>query len=316
MFPARRITLFASVLTTMVAAPALAQDRSRVSGTMTLTPAPVDREQVLLTRRARLGITVNLRVSPTDSIGALILGVTPNGPAARAGIRSGDIVVRFNGKLVTEGDKAAPEESAPGIRLVKLVSEINPGDSAVVQYRRVKAQRMATVVAGDEMAGNWVYSYSGPGGTGVLRSSPLPRAGVRRDAVSAFDFEIQADSLLFRPDSMLMTAVPLISRSRTPMPMAWVMGSPLANLELAPINPELGKYFGTAEGVLVINLPEDSKLGLKPGDVVLSVNSRMIRSPGHLINVLMSYGEEEAAVFQVMRQKTKQTVTGMVAKPR
>jgi hypothetical protein len=45
--------------------------------------------------------------------------------------------------------------------------------------------------------------------------------------------------------------------------------SPLGRLELAPINPELGQYFGTDEGVLIISAPKDAELGLKGGDVVL-----------------------------------------------
>jgi membrane-associated protease RseP (regulator of RpoE activity) len=310
MFPARRAALFASVLTTMVAAPALAQERPGVSGTITLTPGTINREQVLFTRRARLGVTINLKVSPTDSIGALILSVTPNGPAAKAGLRTGDIVVRFNGKLVTEGDKAEPYESAPGMRLIRLVAEVKPGDSTTVQYRRAKAQHMATVIAGDEPVNNWVYTFSGPAGGGVLRSTPLPRARVRRDGVSEFDYELRADSLFLRSDSMMSTT-PLIAR-RSPMPMAWIMGSPLANLELAPMNPDLGKYFGTEDGVLVINLPENSTLGLKPGDVVLAVDGRQVREPGSLFRALMSYEPGESLKFQVMREKKKQVVTGSV----
>ena len=38
-------------------------------------------------------------------------------------------------------------------------------------------------------------------------------------------------------------------------------GSPLGRLELAPLNPDLGQYFGTDEGVLVISAPKDSALG-------------------------------------------------------
>ena len=296
----------------LVATPALAQDRSRVSGgQVTVTPDRVDQVQVLTTRRARLGITINLLAAPTDSIGALIVGVTPNGPAARAGIRSGDIIVRFNGRLMTEGDRVEPDESAPGIRLIKLAAEVNPGDTATVLYRRAKAQRTTTVVAGDEPGVTWYSTTMLPGSRTNLQLMPAPltREGAN---VMRYDWQLRADTSLWRPDSFTMTVGPMITRRRAPMPMAWAMGSPLANLDLAPINPELGKYFGTSEGVLVINLPPDSKLGLKPGDVVLSVDSREIKGPGHLVNVLMSYGEDEPAVFLIMRQKSRMTVTGSV----
>jgi len=41
--------------------------------------------QFLMNRRARLGLKVNLRARETDSIGAYVDAVTPNGPAAMPG---------------------------------------------------------------------------------------------------------------------------------------------------------------------------------------------------------------------------------------
>lgn len=304
-----RGALAAAALVFSVNTGLVAQDGPRVSGTVTLTPS--ERIQVLTSRRMRLGVVVQMVAGPTDSIGALIVGVTPNGPASRAGIRSGDIVVRFNGKLVTEGDAPSddPERSVPGVRLIKLALGINPGDSVVVQYRRGKTQRVATVVAGDEPNSTWSYRTNGQlySGSGILTPQPLvsgTRPGRR------LDLEIRNDSMFFSSDSLALG--PMITRLQRPMPQAFLMGSPLANLELAPVNAELGRYFGTPEGVLVINLPEDSKLGLKPGDVVLSVDGRDIRSPGHLINVLLSYGPDEKVTLRIMRQKTRQSVSGTV----
>jgi S1-C subfamily serine protease len=112
----------------------------------------------------------------------------------------------------------------------------------------------------------------------------------------------------------MMSAIPLLTR-RSPMPMAWFMGSPLANLELAPMNPELGKYFGSDEGVLVINLPPNSTLGLKPGDVVLAVDGRQVRAPGPMLRALMSYERGESLKFQVVREKKKQIVAGTIGQP-
>ena len=51
-------------------------------------------------RRARLGIKVNLQARETDSIGAYVEAVTPSGPAAKAGIRSGDVITKLDGKSV------------------------------------------------------------------------------------------------------------------------------------------------------------------------------------------------------------------------
>src|SRR5215216_12119 len=52
--------------------------------------------QFVMSRRARLGLKVNLRARETDSIGAYVDAVTPNGPAAKAGIRSGDVIAKVD----------------------------------------------------------------------------------------------------------------------------------------------------------------------------------------------------------------------------
>src|SRR5919107_235999 len=75
--------------------------------------------QFVMNRRARLGLKVNLRARSTDSIGAYVDAVTPNGPAAKAGIRSGDIITRVGGKTVLAGGSAEAgrqRESLPGLR--------------------------------------------------------------------------------------------------------------------------------------------------------------------------------------------------------
>ena len=41
--------------------------------------------ELLLTRRARLGVTVDMRAQPNDSIGATLEAVTPGGPAFKGG---------------------------------------------------------------------------------------------------------------------------------------------------------------------------------------------------------------------------------------
>jgi S1-C subfamily serine protease len=78
------------------------------------------------------------------------------------------------------------------------------------------------------------------------------------------------------------------------------------------MNSDLGRYFGTAEGVLVIRAPADSRLGLKGGDVVVSVDGRPVASPGQLIRILGSYEGEEQFRMEVMRMKKKETVQGKV----
>src|SRR5213593_2075606 len=60
--------------------------------------------------RGRIGVVVKSEAdSETDKIGAKIEGVTPGGPAAKAGLKVGDIITKFNGTALA-GAKAEDEE--------------------------------------------------------------------------------------------------------------------------------------------------------------------------------------------------------------
>jgi S1-C subfamily serine protease len=92
----------------------------------------------------------------------------------------------------------------------------------------------------------------------------------------------------------------------------FLYGSPLADLELAPLNPDLGRYFGATEGILVISVPQDSELKLKGGDVVLAVDGRKPASPSHLLRIMRSYEKGESFKVDILRNGKRETVTGRV----
>jgi S1-C subfamily serine protease len=245
--------------------------------------------RIMLDRRARLGIKVNLQARQTDSIGAYVDAVTPGGPADQAGIRSGDIITRLGGKSVLAGGAAEDDdrrgrESLPGLRLIELAAKLEPNDTVAVEYRRGKERRTASVVTAAERAmafgmgdGDFDFRYRGP-----------DRPGDPRVRVKDFVGRIEAAG---------------------PEMWAFFSGSPLGRLELAPLNSDLGRYFGTEEGVLVISAPKDSALGLRGGDVVLAVDGRTPASPSHLLRILRSYESGETFKLDIMRNRKRETVT-------
>jgi S1-C subfamily serine protease len=240
--------------------------------------------QFLMGRRARLGLKVNLRARETDSIGAYVDAVTPNGPAANAGVRSGDVIVRVDNKSVLAGDAPSRDdrESLPGLRLIELAAALEPNDTVAVEFRRGKERKTVTVVTGDEPT---IVFRGDPGG-------------------AAFDFRYPAEGREILPNGDDV----FVERS-------FLYGSPLANLELAPLNPDLGQYFGTTTGVLVISVPQDFELGLKGGDVVLAVDGRKPESPSHLLRILRSYRDTETFKLDVLRNRKRMAVEGRLAAP-
>ena len=49
--------------------------------------------------------------------------------------------------------------------------------------------------------------------------------------------------------------------------------------ELVPMTPKLGQYFGTDTGLLVVRAPDDSRLKLEDGDVIVDIDGRTPSSP-------------------------------------
>jgi S1-C subfamily serine protease len=64
-------------------------------------------------------------------------------------------------------------------------------------------------------------------------------------------------------------------------------------VEFIDLNPELGEYFGADSGALVVEVDEDSTLGLIAGDVVLAVGAREADSVGRVLRLIRTYEEDE-----------------------
>jgi hypothetical protein len=229
-------------------------------------------------QKGRLGILVDLTADPArDSIGARVAGLTPGGAAEKAGVRSGDLVVRLNGTALArrssgnEGGEDEEARSRPGMRLIELASRLDPGDSVRLELRRGTQPVNLTVVAGES------------GMDAMTRT---------------FRMELQRPGAPFR-----------VREPRGQMNFM-LSGGPFADIELVKVNPGLADYFGTSEGLLVVNVGDDSTFGLRNGDVVLAIGGRKPSSPAHALRILGTYEPNESVSFDIMRMKHRTTVSG------
>jgi predicted metalloprotease with PDZ domain len=87
-----------------------------------------------------------------------------------------------------------------------------------------------------------------------------------------------------------------------PMNRLFLVQGPLSNMELATLTPQLGKYFGTDKGVLVVRAPPVGTLKLEDGDVILAIDGREPTSSSHATRILGSYQPGEKVSLKIVRQ--------------
>jgi S1-C subfamily serine protease len=209
-----------------------------------------------LPRGAMLGI--NVGGGPDLAEGVEVMGVSPSGPAAAAGLKTGDVIVAIDGKpLRKTSDRAASRQ------LVEQMRGTQPGQKVKVDYLR-DGKKLSTTV------------------TTVAAEPPMVR--------------------------MLREHMPLLEGMQIPPDFEAVLhpgGRGLRALELVPITPRLGQYFGTDKGLLVIKAPPVQGPGLEEGDVILSIGGRTPENPRHAFRILGSYQPGEKVKFEVLRQRKR-----------
>ncbi len=264
----RHWTSASLALLTLAAAPLAAQDRDSARERARAEERAQGRERGLILERrpfragevfsyslgrARIGVSVT--VDDEDRNGARIESVLPDGPAAKAGLKEGDIITRF-------GDTRLDGEEA-GQKLVELARALDPGDTVRVEYTRDGRRANATIVAEE-----------------VENSFTMTLPSMERLTPMVHDLR---DRLM-------------------------VLGGGIGGMHLKEMTPELGEYFGTSEGVLVLEAPADSSLPLRAGDVILAIDGREVQSASHAQRILASYDAEETVRFNVMRKQQRQTL--------
>lgn len=140
----------------------------------------------------------------------------------------------------------------------------------------------------------------------VRRAEPESKLSVRalRDG-KPMDFSIVTRSITHAPGVF----AGIVRPPATPATPFWgdfnfnVFRGPLSGAEFATLTPQLGKYFGTEKGVLVVRAPEGDGSKLEDGDVILSIDGREPTSGSHATRILRSYQPGEKIKMKIMRQR-------------
>lgn len=268
-----------------------------------------------------------------DRPGVLVNEVVEDGPAAKAGLQDGDVILEVDGKAAT--NQAA---------VTKAVRAMSPGDKARVVVLRDGRQKDLTVELGKrEAAFAW---KQGPGGDKAIDLSRLEGLeglekleglegleGLEKleglQGLEDFEWfedgdtrvmvlpkgEGRAPRIFFRGegrdddaagddrDGEHRVIVRTLDRDR-----GWL------GVRMDALNGQLGEYFGVEEGagVLVTEIVADSpaqKAGLRAGDVIVQAGDARIASPEALHKALAGTKAGQEIALEVLRKGSRQSLT-------
>lgn len=209
-------------------------------------------------KHAFIGILLDDEADHRDNgAGVRVIGVTPGGPAEKAGIETGDVVVSISGKSL-----AADEKHSSASKLFKQLGGFKPGDKLAIGLLREGREITVELIAANRAEHH------------------LKIKALTKELDHGMP-HIEKEVLLHkRADS-------------------------LERMELFKLNRELGEYFSSEKGMLVLWVPEHGELGLKSGDVILTIGGRSPRSTSQTWRIFDSYDAGDEIPFTIMRKHQK-----------
>ena len=215
--------------------------------------------------------------------GAVVEDVETDSPAAKAGMKAGDVIVTFDAERVRSAR-----------HLVRLIDETPDG-------REIEA----TVIR----AGEKVALKMAPAERGLFISRSMPYT--------------KLDRFAFRTPEAFEFAIPRIDPKIEIPRIQPFAGSGYGRfferrfgfngVTVQDLTGQLGEYFGAASGVLVTSIEDGSwakTLGLKPGDVITKVNDYTIRSSADWWRRMVS--EPGEVTVTIVRDRKEMTLKGKI----
>jgi serine protease Do len=238
--------------------------------------------------------------------GALVDRVEPDSPAEKAGVKSGDVIVSFDGERVRSARQ-----------LQRLVGETPP--DRVVKIGLVRDGKRVEVSAALAKSSGSVLLP----GRDDLRLGELDRNLDRlRDLPRAFPFEWRDDQApgdtLPRwdprwPSGPLSPNAPfplLPGLPRYPF-NGWTSGAGRLGIVAQDLTPQLGDYFGSRDGVLVASVADGSPAahaGIKAGDVITAVDGKAVNNVDDLLRAVRAQPDGQEMTVGVVRDHKAQTL--------
>lgn len=222
-------------------------------------------------------VTRHLRVSDRPVLGVTIGDGGEDGPVEGVTVRgvtpgsaAEDAGLRTGDVLTAVNDESlsADTQSEANEKLLELMDGVEEGDTLEIEYLR-------------------------DGRSDTVQVEPRDRAGF---------------SVAFDDRSWHVPFAPAAPGARVDRWFGFHGAGRWGDMEMVSLTEELGRYFGTDQGLLVVRAPEDDSLKLQDGDVIQSIDGRKPQSASHAMRILASYQGGETLTIEIMRDKQRETL--------
>jgi serine protease Do len=203
------------------------------------------------------------RLKLADERGALVKDVQPDTPAAKAGIKADDVIVRFDGEAVRSA-----------AQLTRLVRETPAGRPVAIEVNRGgQVQRLTATLE----EGRGFAHILGDDGDMHFNVPPVPPVP---------------------PIPPVPPVEPLVREGMDAFSREFFVQRPgRLGIRYQELSGQLARYFKVADGALLVSdVDENSaagKAGLKAGDVIVQVNGKAV-SRGHELREQVAKAEPGA----------------------
>ena len=228
-------------------------------------------------RGSRLGVMVQ-DLDATDKTGGVrVDSVDPESPAEKAGLKTGDVVVEYDGERVRSARQ-----------FTRLVQETPEGRQVPLAVLR-DGKRQALTATPEARAFSWEMNIDGD--------------RIRRDVERGLrEFRMDMPPMRFRWDHDFDDLLAPSSRRRL-------------GISVDSMGNQLSQYFGASEGGALITSVEPGsaaeKAGLKAGDVITSINGERVRDAEQVVDTMREVGDGDVTIGYLRDKKagtTKATI--------
>lgn len=209
--------------------------------------------------------------------GVAVTSVVSGSPASEAGLKTGDVIISFEG-----------EEVKSVFKLMRLIEEVAPDQKARLKVLRGGSEQEFVV---------------------TMDKRPLPQMG-GFEMFPSGTFNSGAMAPIFSPRTRVPP--PLIAPEEDTAFLVPGGASLKIGASVQTLSEQLGNYFGASgnKGLLVTEVRANgaaAKAGLKAGDVIVEVDGAGIVTRTDLIRALSNKNEGEMAIV-ILRDKQRQTL--------